>query len=766
VDVTGDQRAAPILGGNRRLPGQSFSLLESKLRSPPVRSGIVARRALVDRLLALSSVPLICVVAPPGYGKTTLLAQWSGRRGPRVAWVSMDRRDNDPVVLLTYIATALARVEPIDPGLFRILAAPGVSVEATVVPRLVAAVAAMTEPVALVLDHVEALQNRTCLDAVAELMLGLPAGSQLVLAARRIPALPVALLRTQGRVVEVGAADLAMDEREGRALLEGAGVGVSDREVTELVGRTEGWPVGLYLAALARKAGGDGRAAGFAFTGDDRLMADYLGSELLAHLPEELVRFLTRTAVLDRLSGPLCDAVLGATGSGQVLAELEDANLLVVPLDRRREWYRYHQLFRELLLAELKRREPELVAALYSRAATWCEANGLAEAAIDYAQAAGDRDRVARLVAALGLPAYAAGRVDTVNRWLAWFERQGLVERYPPVAVLGAWMQALVGRPTAAERWAEAAEHPRTEPGADQKAQVPPDGSTTASYLAMLRGMLCRDGVNGMRADAQQALAGLRPASPWRPTALLLAGAAEVFDDQADRADGFLVDAVEAGLAVGAIPAATTALAERCLLAIQRNDWAAAQVLAEQAVGLVTARHLEDYIMSGLVHAVAARTALHRGAPLVARDYLARAARVRPLLSHALPHLAVQTLLELGRAYLAMDDAAGAGAVLRQARDILRLRPDLGVLPGQVEELRSRLAQARSAGRGASSLTTAELRLLPLLATHLTLAEIGQRLYVSKHTVKTQAISIYRKLGASSRSQAVERLQETGLLGV
>jgi LuxR family maltose regulon positive regulatory protein len=268
-----------------------------------------------------------------------------------------------------------------------------------------------------------------------------------------------------------------------------------------------------------------------------------------------------------------------------------------------------------------------------------------------------------------------------------------------------------------------------------------------------------------MAADARAALDGLSPASPWRATALVLAGVAALLDGQADRADAVLAHAVEVGMDGGAMPATATALAERCLLAMRRNDWTAAQALAEQAVGIVAAGHLEDYIMSALAHAVA-RTALHRGAPLVAREHLARAARLRPLLTYAIPVLAVQTLLELGRAYRLLDDPAGARVVLRQARDVLRLRPDLGGLPAEAEELRAGLDLARQVSPGASSLTTAELRLLPLLATHLTLAEIGQRLYVSKHTVKTQAISIYRKLGASSRSQAVQRLQEIGLLGV
>ena len=174
---------------------------------------------------------------------------------------------------------------------------------------------------------------------------------------------------------------------------------------------------------------------------------------------------------------------------------------------------------------------------------------------------------------------------------------------------------------------------------------------------------------------------------------------------------------------------------------------------------------LDDYIMSPLVHTVAARAALNRGDLAGARDRLARAARLRPLLTHAIPWASVQTLLEMGRAYLLLDDTAGARAVLSQARSILRLRPDLGVLPAEVEELWAKLDTARQAGKGASSLSTAELRLLPLLATHLSFPEIGQRLYVSRNTVKTQAVSIYRKLGASSRSEAVQRLREIGLLG-
>ena len=729
----------------------SFELVEAKLHPPWARPGIVPRTELVDRLVA-AQPRLICVVAPPGYGKTTLLVQWAQRNPRRVGWISVDHHDNDPAVLLTYLAAALDRMEPIDPDVLLPLSLPGV-VAAQVVPRLAAEVSSMTEPVWLVLDHVELLSNQECLDAVAELAVRLPEGSCLALASRSRPPLP---MRSRGgRAIEMGVAELAMGMGEARQLLEGAEVGLPDADVDELVGRTEGWPVGLYLAALALRAGGPGPSAGPAFTGQDRFLADYLRSELLDRLSPELVAFLTRTAVLDRMSGPLCDAVLGGSGSGRLLASLEGSNLLLVALDRRQEWYRYHQLFRELLLAELDRREPGLAQQLHDRAAAWCEANDLPETAIDHAQAAGDPDRVARLVRELAQPAYAAGRFSTVRRWLAWFEDQGLVQRYPPVAVQGAWLHALVGQPADAERWADAAER-------SSFAGTLPDGSTTESWVALLRALLCRDGIERMRVDAPTAVAGLDPGSPWRATAILLEGIGYLLDGQADRADPILAHAAEVAAEARAMPAASAALAERSIVAMDRDEWDQADILAEQALGIMRAGRLDNYVMSPLIYAVAARTAIHRGDLALAREQLALAANLRPLLTYAMPHRSVQTLLELGRAHLALDDGAGARTVLSQARDILQRRPDLGVLPRLAEELWSRADSSDDKPIGVSSLTTAELRLLPLLPTHLTFAEIGQQLYVSRHTVKTQAISVYRKLGVSSRSQAVQRLEELG----
>jgi LuxR family transcriptional regulator, maltose regulon positive regulatory protein len=742
-------------------PGPSFELIESKLHPPWLRPGIVARTALVERLLAVSAGAVVCVVAPPGYGKTTLLAQWAQRKGDRVAWVTIDRQDNDPAVLLTYLAVALDRVAPVDLETFQILASPATQVPPTVVPRLAAAMSAMTEPVGLVLDHVELLHDPQCLDMLEQLAVQLPSGSQLAMASRTRPRLPLGLLRTQGRLVEVGAADLAMDLGEGRALLEGAEVRLDEEHAAELHRRTEGWPTGLYLAALALQAAGTAlgtRDAGVAFAGDDRFIVDYLNSQLLSRLPARQVSFLTRTAVLDRMCGPLCDAVLHTTGSAKVLELLAESNLLLVPLDRRRQWYRYHHLFRDLLRAELERREPALIPQLHQRAAAWYEANGLEEMAIHHAQAAGDADQVARLVLKVMQPVWASGRVDTVLRWMEWFERGRLMERYPAVAVHGALIFALLGRATKAEQWAAAAER------ASPEGRLP-DGSTMESYLAYLRAILCRDGVAEMRRDARIAREGLSVLSPYRATMLHTEALSFLLDGDPEQADAVFARAFDAATDSGAPPLAAVVLTERCIIAAGRDDWAEAAALADRALEIIRGGEFDAYWTSALVYARAAAAAVHRGDLDAAREHLARAAGLRPLLTHALPVVSVQALLELAHAYIVLGDPDGAHAVLRQADDIFRQRPDLGVLPSQADDLRSRLAAMRRTGLGASSLTAAELRLLPMLCSYLSFREIGKRLYLSPNTIKSQSISIYRKLGASSRSEAVHHAQRLGLLG-
>jgi LuxR family transcriptional regulator, maltose regulon positive regulatory protein len=445
---------------------------------------------------------------------------------------------------------------------------------------------------------------------------------------------------------------------------------------------------------------------------------------------------------------------------GTAVLELSaGANPLGVPLDRHREWYHYHHLFRDLLGADLGPRGPELTQQLQARAAAWCEANGLPELAIDHAQAAGDADQVARLVESLAFPAYASGRAQTARRWFQWFEDQGLIERYPLIAMQGAFLHVLAGQPEDIERWAMAAER-------GLAARTLARSSVTGPWLALLRALLCRAGVDQMRADAEAAAAGLAPGSPWWATALLLEGVADVLAGETDRADPILAHAAEVATHIGALPTASAALAQRALVAIARHDWMQAETLIEGALEIARLGQLNDYEMSPLIHAVTARTALHHGDVARAQDHLARAARLRPRRTAALPLRAVQTLLELARVHLGLTDAAGARILLREIRDILRQRPHLGLLPTQADQLQSQLDMLGETTASAARLTTAELRLLPLLSTHLTFREMSQRLHVSPHTVKSQALSLYRKLGVSSRSQAIQRMQQTGLLAI
>ena len=732
----------------------------SKLSRPVVRPGSVRRLALIDRLRKSGSFPIMSVVAPAGYGKTTLLSQWAERSGQAFAWVSLDERDNDPKVLLTYIAEALDAVEPIDERVFDALASPGSSVPGSVVPRLGSALASMTLPVALVLDDVHVLHNPECRAAMPVLAGHVPDGSHLVLAGRDAPPLPIARLRAEGRVMEIGPGGLALTLAEASSLLHEAGITLGQDDVAELHRRTEGWPAGLYLAALSLREGGSVRTSVTSFTGEHQLVSEYMQSELLARLSSRERVFLTRTAVLERMCGPLCEAVLDQPGAAATLADLARSNLLLVPLDGHREWYRYHQLFRDMLLAELRRREPELIPVLRRRAAGWCARNELPEEALEYSIVADDVDAVAGLAARLIVRTRRQGRVATVQRWLRWLDERGAVEQHLMLAALAGMVSALAGRAAEAERWADAADRRQDRDTAR------PDDASAEVWAAVLRALLCRRGVEQMRADADEAVrkcvaAGI--AAP--PVATVLQGIARVISGDLDDGDTFFKDAVSGGEKADGPEAVAAALCERSLMAMARDEWTQAEALAGQARTVLRRAGIEESFVTPLVCAVQGRTALHRGEIPAARQELVSAQRMRPELTYALPHLAVQARIGLARACIALTDLAGARTLTREIDELLRRRPGLGTLVGEAEALRTQLSRLRGPDApGASALTAAELRLLPMLATHLSFPQIAEQMSLSRHTIKAEATSIYRKLRASSRDQAVMRARDLGLL--
>ena len=362
------------------------------------------------------------------------------------------------------------------------------------------------------------------------------------------------------------------------------------------------------------------------------------------------------------------------------------------------------------------------------------------------------------LVSALAFARFRDGRLTAVERWLRLFPDPQVLQRHPALAALGVWVHAVRGQPEAADRWMLAVESARAE-------HTMPDGSPLEAWAAALRALLARGGVQQMQAEAERALSLLPAASPWRPVSLVLRGMAMLFSGDGERALAILGEAAEEATAGGVAWAGVVARSERALLALARDDLAAAEAEAALAAGFVDGTPSPDQAGAAISLAATARLAIAQGQGARVSATLAVAHCTRPLMTHALPWLAVHARLELAKAHLAVSDVAGAAVLSREADEILRRRPKLGTLVTEAQEIRARLSSTSPHASGrASTLTAAELRLLPMLTTHLSFREIAERRFVSPNTVKTQAISAYRKLGACTRSEAIERAIELGLI--
>ncbi|HEX4526431.1 MAG TPA: hypothetical protein VH108_06780 [Gaiellaceae bacterium] len=745
-------KAVLVEADDRGLP---FGVVAAKISPPVLRPGVVSRTALVNRLRAGRSARAVSVVAPGGYGKTTLLAQWATRDDRPFAWISLDRRDNDPIVLLRHVAAALNEIFVVDPRLLDALANPGDSIWSTVVPR-VAAVVAAAEDCVLVLDDTHEICERDSAEVLAILAEHVHEGSALVLSSRVESAL-VTRLRSGGALLEIGAGDLALTRRESELLLRGAGARLSNAAFSELIERTEGWAGALYLATLSmkspivgRESAADGSSDAAATEG--RYVTDYFHSEYLAGLTHERLTFLRRTSVLERMCGSLCDATLDWNHSFDELEELRHSNLFLVPLDAHGSWYRYHHLFRDLLRRELFETEPELAKELGSRAADWFEQHGDPESALEQALEVGDTDRAARIFVEIALPTYCSGRAATVEIWLGQFDDAALA-RYPTIAVQGARLHALRGASDEAEQWLDLAE--RHSAG---------DPEVTAQ-IAVMRASFCRDGVGTMLSDAGSAVASLSESSDWRGLALIVYAAAHTLLGDNERANELYGEAITHAKRTGFSETQVVATGERMLLSEEARDHAVADKQARELTQLLASGLLDVSVPTAVAFAASARSQLRHGNWDNARTLLNHALKLTPFLTDAIPWLAVQTRLELARTFVALRDIGLAKALLAEIDDILARRPGLGVLVEQTEALRASLAgmSMLDSGKG-SNLTAAEMRLMPFLPTHLSFREIGDRLHLSRNTIKTQAISVYRKLGVSTRGDAIEEAVRLGLV--
>jgi LuxR family maltose regulon positive regulatory protein len=458
-------------------------ILATKLYIPPLRPGVVPRPRLIERLNAGSKLTIISASA--GFGKTTLLSAWIAACGRPVAWLSLDESDSDLSRFLTYVIAALQTIQPaLGENLLAALQTPQPPPVETLLTSLLNEISALpddpstrgatpyrAEPqsgqrLILVLDDYHLLDSKAVDAALTFLVEHQPPQLRLIIATREDPPLPLARLRVRGQLTELRAADLRFTPAEAAEFLnQMMGLNLSAEDIAALEARTEGWIAGLQLAALSMQGREDSASFIKSFTGSHRFVLDYLVEEVLGRQPEHVRNFLLQTAILDRLSSPLCDAVTGREDGRGMLEALERGNLFVIPLDDQRQWYRYHHLFAEVLQAHLQEAQPDRVSMLHLRASGWYEQNGLRSDAIRHALAAKDFERAAGLIELAG-PGTEDGSIQQAA-WLGWVKKlpEELVFLRPVLNVWYAYillgsgeLEAAESRFKDAERWLESAD--------------------------------------------------------------------------------------------------------------------------------------------------------------------------------------------------------------------------------------------------------------------------------------------------------------------
>jgi LuxR family transcriptional regulator, maltose regulon positive regulatory protein len=706
-------------------PQRLFDPLGRGTPSHPRLRASVRRPRLIATLDAAGAPPFAVLVAPAGYGKTALLCQWSARDPRPFAWVTLDRRMEDPDVLRCVIAAAVDR-----------------AADRSSDGRLV-----------LVVDDVHAVASPAARDVIASLALQPPDGMTIAFASRTEPPLPVARLRAQGLVTELRADELAMSRGEAAALLRGAGLHLEREDVDALLRRTEGWPAALALAVLSL---GDRRVPGAALTrfgGGDRLIAEFLREEVLSSLPPEELRFVRRTAILDVLTGPLCDALLERSGSADLLARLQRANFPLVALDRTGERFRHHRLITDLMRAELLRSELDVVYALHRRASVWHAQAGDRERALEHALAGNEVERAGNLIWSDLPRSVEHGSSTAVEHWLSRFTSRQIAA-HPQLALAASGVHLTLGQGHLAEHWLRAAE-----------SATPADGDAELrGGIAALHAALARDGLERMGDDANRA-SGLLPAdSPCQTLCALVAGVAEQLRGNRTLARRHLED----GARHAAVPSPqihALCLTQLALLALDDDRPQDAAQLAARARAQVERFGLERYPTSALILAVSALVRAQRGRVEEATQDMRDAAAHVERLTDLAPWYVIAVEIVIARAALRLSDVNAARDGLAEAGRLLAGLPEATVLLEWLHGAEADLAEfSRTASQLESSLTTAELRILLYLPTHLSFREIGERTFVSANTVKTQANGVYRKLGARSRSEAVTCARRLGLI--
>lgn len=733
--------------------------LAVKSGRPVSRDGLVRRPRLIARLREGRDAPLVVIAAPAGYGKTSLLAEWAeGERRPS-AWLALEPWHRDPVRLVGELAQALQEIEPLDVELDGALECSEEELSSCVLPALAAALERGRRELTIVLDDVHAIGEDAIgsLRVLATVSEHLPRGSQLVLASRAAPALPLGRLRGRGALLELSSRDLAMTREEARELLRGAKLDLDAAGVDMLMERTEGWPVMLYLASLSARDEPDARAALQSFAGDDGVVADYLAEEVLSGLHAEDLEFLVRASVIERLSGPLCDAALQRSDSARVLVRIARSGAPLSVAGRGREHYRAHRLLREMLLAELHREDPLAERALRGRASVWHAAQGNLDDALAQAVAAADAGRAGELLWA-SLPGHVAnGRNGAVQGWLKSFSEED-ISAHAPLALTAAHSALALGDLRRAEHWGRAAA------AALERAGEPPAVDSLRAGLQLVDAFAASDGVMAMGERAANAHALESQDSPWRSVCRLLQGVAAHLAGDREQAREWLQEGARLA-ALHAPSVETLCLAQLAMLLGEEGEEERAIELIDSAMAQIERCGLGGNATCALAFAVSAHTRARAGRVDEGKRDARRAAHLLEVLGDFVPWYGAQARIALARAALRLADVAAARALLAEASQLARRTPGASVFQAWLDETWA-LADsvASSALAGPATLTLAELRILRFLPTHLTLREIACRLHVSTNTVKTQAHAVYRKLDVRSRSEAVTKASRIGLI--
>jgi LuxR family maltose regulon positive regulatory protein len=723
-------------------------LLQSRLRPPLPLLEVVQREELLRRL-TVTRAPLVVISAPGGYGKTVTLTQWVEGDPRPFTWLQADEADNDPLLFLHYLTSALSKVAALDPLVVNWLQLAPPPVETRILPALAAAVQAAPEFV-FVIDDAQLLQNELCWKMIGLLLEQLPPGAQLCLSGRTLPPLPLSRMRAAGRLLELGPRDLSLSRQETEELLHLHGMSVDDDGVARLHEVTEGWAAGLYLAALAGAEATDTRKLA-AIHGMQHEIADYLAKEVLEQQSPEVAEFLLQTSILERLSPALCRAMTGDERSAEFLRDVARNSLFVSALDDDREWYRYHHLFAEFLQTELLRCSEAQVAVLHTRAAAWFEEHDQLEEAVRHWLAAGDASRAGEIVCRAHMHFTHLARYETLRRWLEMFSDEQILAD-PALTVAAGWIGPMAGDSKRGHGWIHAAFRAKVGDAVWPGAAVP-----VGAMQALLRAAFSQD-VSQMRRDAELAVALGGEAHPAEhAAAAAVLGQARWLDGDTEGALPVLHEAQEEG-AMANVLAQINALGIETLALTDEGRWSearkltAAGVQRSEEVGLGLGLPTFSFLVAQT------RVEAHDGNPTWAE----RVATIDAIdaQGNVPTYLALLAEVLVGEMLLEHGDLPEATQWMHSAFASLTAMPNAGVLRPRLLRLRERLEERLLV----EPMTPAERRILELLPTELTAGQIAERLWVSRETVKTHVRDIYGKLGVHSRGDAVARARELKLL--